>query len=895
MFFLEKLNVPVKSHSSVISMEQLVKLREFSENKNKGKFSAITDEFNRMEKERKRRAKARKDAAAAQDQQVDEQKEVKKEEIKVEIKQEVKVEVKEEVKQEAKQEVKEEVKEVKKEVTVEKIEPKKEEIRREEPVSRIPEQPRVIHPRPKPEVTRVELIPREERDKSQRPQKPQRPQPRPPQQEARKDRPDRPEKRKEKEHHKPGKGPRPDQPPREDRKEKPHRDRPEAKKPDERPPKKFDKKPFPPKPGKRTHEAGPPRDQKGDNRGKQVTDFKKKKKKPRERDDRRMPQGMERQKAAPKPPPPKPKVKVYNTPELIQIPDFITLKELAEKLNLKLKDIEERMGLLKKEYATNQILELQQITEICEEFKVEVDMVPYEDSVFFNHIEKSGTKPVTRASVVTVMGHVDHGKTTLLDTLRNTRVAAREAGGITQKIGAYKLTTGKNEIIFVDTPGHEAFTNIRARGAKVTDIVILVVAANDGVQPQTVEAINHARAAEVPIIVAINKIDLPGADPNRVKQDLTKHNLVVEDWGGDVVSVEISAKHNENLDALLEMVILSADMLELTAFKKIPARGTIIESRLDPKLGPLGTVLIQHGDINKGDFFICGNHVGKIKSIFDDMGKVPKNVEPPLPVEIMGFESVPEAGELFQVVDDVDKARKVIDMRIQRGRDAKQEEVMADKKLSLQNLFERMEETKTKDFPIIMKTDNYSSSEVLESILLKQSSDKIKITIVHQGIGNINEGDILLSSTSGAIILGFNVKAPTKIISQAKHKQIEIKLYNVIYHLIEDIEKAIKGEIEPEYIETKIGMVEVLQTFKISKLGLIAGCIVREGKITNKSRLKVLRKDDLVFEGEVETLRRVKNEVAEVNAGTECGIKIKNFNSIEVGDMLEVNELKVKE
>jgi translation initiation factor IF-2 len=597
----------------------------------------------------------------------------------------------------------------------------------------------------------------------------------------------------------------------------------------------------------------------------------------------------------PAPEPPKPKVRTYNLPELIQIPDFISLKELTEKLNIKLKDIEERMKGSNKEYVTNQILDVEEVKAICAEFKVEVDIIPFEDAVFYGHIEKSKAQLTPRAPVVTVMGHVDHGKTTLLDTLRHTRVAEREAGGITQKIGAYKLTYNNTDIIFLDTPGHEAFTNIRARGAKVTDIVILIVAANDGVKPQTIEAINHAKAAGVPIIVAINKIDLPGADPTKVKQELSRYGIVVEDWGGDVVSVEISAKLNKNLDALLEMVILVSEMLEIKAYKNISARGTIIESRLDPKLGPLGTVLLQHGTVNRGDFFICGESVGKIKSIFDDQGKVLNSAEVPLPIEIMGFENVPEAGERFQVVDDVEKVRKVIDMRKLREKEARKEESISDKKLSLQNLFDRLEENKTKVFPLIIKADNFSSAEVLENILLKQSQEGLKINIMHKGIGNITEGDILLASTSGSIILGFNVKAPQKILGLAKREQIEIKLYNVIYHLIEDIARAIKGEMAPEYIETKIGSVEVLQVFKISKLGNIAGCLVKEGKVTNKSKLKVFRDNDFVFEGEVETLRRIKNEASEVNAGTECGIRIKNFNGIEIGDTLEAYEVKIKE
>jgi translation initiation factor IF-2 len=493
------------------------------------------------------------------------------------------------------------------------------------------------------------------------------------------------------------------------------------------------------------------------------------------------------------------------------------------------------------------------------------------------------------------MGHVDHGKTTLLDTLRKTRVAAKESGGITQKIGAYKLTFNKNEVVFIDTPGHEAFTNIRARGAEVTDIVILVVAADDGVKPQTIEAINHAKSADVPMIVAINKIDKDGADPNKVKQELTKYDVLVEDWGGDIVCVEISAKENKNLESLLEMVVLVSEMQELKAYDTIPASGVILESRLDPQLGPIGTVLIQHGIVKKGDHFICGNSVGKVKTLFDDWGKPQSRSQVLAPVEIMGFGDVPEAGDRFQVVDDIERAKKVIDIRKLEEKEEKKDGAPNDGKFSIQNFFNQLEANKVKVFPLIVKSDNYGSGEVLESVLMKQSQEKLRVNIVAKGIGNINDSDILLAATAEAIVIGFNVKVSQNTLSLAKKKGVEIKLYNVIYHLIEDMEKAIKGEIEPEYVESWIGSVEVLQKFKISRIGVIAGCLVKEGKVTNKSKLKVMRNEDLVFEGEIETLKRIKDEVAEVKAGTECGIRVKNFNDIMVGDILQAYELTIKE
>lgn len=582
-------------------------------------------------------------------------------------------------------------------------------------------------------------------------------------------------------------------------------------------------------------------------------------------------------------------------PEIIQVSNFLTLKELADILGVKMKYLTERLRSMNKDYMSNQIMEIEDVQVLCQELGVEVDVVSFEDYVFYNNIEKYKDELKPRSAIVTVMGHVDHGKTTLLDTLRKTRVAEKEAGGITQTIGAYRVRVNNNDIVFIDTPGHKAFTNLRARGAKVTDIVILVVAANDGVQPQTIEAINHAKAANVPMIVAINKIDLPGANSDKVKEELARHNIIVEDWGGDVVSVEISAKKNINIDSLLEMISLVAEMQELKAYKNIPARGTIIESRLDPRLGPVATVLIQHGKLKVGQYFICGNAIGKVKSILDDTGKFLKEGVAPVPVEIMGFEEVPESGDIFQIVEDFEKAKKVIEMRKIKLKERKSEEIQEEKRISLHNLFKNIEQNKIKSFPVIIKTDNFGSGEVLEKVLLNQSNEKIKIEIIHKGIGNISETDVLLASTANAIIIGFNVKIPQKIISVAKRENVEVKLYSVIYHLIDDIEKALKGEIEPEYIEELIGKVEVLQKFKISKLGVVAGCIVREGKVTNKSLLKVYRGNDLLFEGSIENLKRVKDDVSEVRAGTECGIKVKNFNDIEVGDIFEVYEKKIKE
>lgn len=773
MFFLEKNSIPVKSHSSAISMEQLELLRDFSQNLDK--FDGLVKEFN--------------DFASGKKKKEDKKAEVNKEPEIKETKKPEKVKKEEEVKEE--EEIKEE-KTIKPEIK----KPEEKELKKAK-----------IEPELKKEVVKIVEEVKEERKAPV------------------------------------------------EKKEVIIKAEPIFKKHIPKPKMSRNRQGFHSKPGKRfVPEKG--------------KEFKK----------------IERKEAD-----------LSNVPELIQTSDFITLKELGEKLNIKLKDIEDRMKSYGKEYLPNQFLDEDEIRSICKEFKVEVDIVGFEESIFSNFILKNKSELSNRPPIVTVMGHVDHGKTTLLDTLRKTRIVDGEAGGITQSIGAYRLQTKSGEVIFIDTPGHEAFTNLRARGAKVTDIVILVVAANDGVKPQTIEAINHARAANVPIIVAINKIDLDGADPNKVKQELTTQNLVVEDWGGDVVSVDISAKMDQNLNSLLEMLDLVSEMQELKAYTGVPGWGTIIESRLDPKLGPMGTVLIQQGEIRRGDYFICGNATGKIRSIFDDTGKTLNEAKSPWPVSIMGFEVVPEAGERFQIVDNIVKAKKVIELRKHVKKETRRDEIEAEKKLSLENLFQKLDEKKIKEFPIILKTDNFGSGEILEEILLKMGHKNLKINLVHKSIGNISDSDILLASTSGAIILGFNVKAPQKTLVAAKREKVEIKLYNVIYHLMEELDKAIKGEIDPVFIESKIGEIEVLQKFKISKLGIIAGCIVKEGKVTNKSRLKVLRNDDLVFEGEIETLKRIKDEVKEVKAGTECGVKVKNFNSIEIGDIIESYELKQQE
>jgi translation initiation factor IF-2 len=781
MFFLEKKKMAVKSHSSVISLDQLELLREFAANPDK--FSDIIEAFNKPEGKTKKTAPVPEPAP-----------------VKEPIKKEAK-------KEEKKKEEKAAKGPVEKKTAKPKIETKEREVSKQEPE------------RPVKKDEKVEL---KAEPKPKKPAEKPMPEKKPPMRE-----PERPEPPKK-------------EPVAEPKKKVQAKEAPEIKK---------TVPPPPPRPEVREKPSVEP----------EVKE--------------------------------KPKVEgEWKAPESIQLPDFISVKELAEKLNCKLRFLEEKLAQLKMTYQGNDFMLKDDIEKICLTLHAKAEIIPFEDYIFNNDISRRHAQLHPRPPVVTVMGHVDHGKTTLLDTLRKTHVAEQEAGGITQKIGAYKLKTGEGSIIFIDTPGHEAFTNLRARGAKVTDIVVLVVAANDGVQPQTVEAIQHALAAKVPLIIAINKIDIAGASPEKIRQELAKHNVLVEEWGGDVVAVEISAKLNRNLGSLLEMINLVAQLQELKAYREIPARGTIVESRLDPQLGPIGTVLIQHGRLEKGDFFICGTTVGKIKSIFDDSSKVVSSASVPDPVEIMGFEDVPEAGDMFQLVDSLEKAQKVAELRRIHQKNTRSKDIWAEKKLSFQNLFQMVEQNKIQVFPILIKADSYGSQEVMEQLLARQNQEKLKIEIVSKGIGNITEGDILLASTANAVVLGFNVKAPQKIIALAKKESVEIKLYSVIYHLIEEITKAIQGKIAPEYRDTLIGKAQILQKFKISKVGNVAGCLVTEGKVTRKSKVKVLRGSDLVFEGEILSLKRIKDEVSEVRAGTECGIRIKNFNDIEPNDTIEFYE-----
>ncbi len=483
------------------------------------------------------------------------------------------------------------------------------------------------------------------------------------------------------------------------------------------------------------------------------------------------------------------------------------------------------------------------------------------------------------------MGHVDHGKTSLLDAIRQTEVAAGEAGGITQHIGASVVTVHGRHVVFVDTPGHEAFTRMRARGAKVTDIVVLVVAADDGIMPQTVEAIDHAKAAGVPIIVAINKIDKPEAQVERLKRQLADRGLMPEEWGGDTVVVEVSAKMKKNLDKLLEMILLVADLRELRANPSAPASGTVLESRVDRGRGPVATVLVQNGTLHTGDVFIVGSVYGKVRALFDEHGATVKEAEPSMPVEVLGLQGVPSAGDHFQVADEA-KARHIVDYRQGKLREASLAR-SAGARITLDQLHEQLQSGEAKELPIIIKADVQGSVEVLSELLPKLSSDQVKLKIIHASVGAVTESDVLLASASGAIIFAFNVRPDRKAADLAQRENVEIRPHSVIYEVSDEIKRAMAGLLDPVFKETHLGRAEVRDTFRIKGLGMIAGCYVVEGIIKRDGEVRVVRDGTVVFTGRIASLRRFKDDASEVRTGFECGVGITNFNDLKAGDILE--------
>jgi translation initiation factor IF-2 len=569
----------------------------------------------------------------------------------------------------------------------------------------------------------------------------------------------------------------------------------------------------------------------------------------------------------------------------ITISEGITLKELSEKLDIKAAAIIAKLvdrGI----FATiNQTLDVTLATEIARDFGASTSTVSYEEEAMQAVEEAEETKDlVRRAPVVTIMGHVDHGKTSLLDAIREANVAAREAGGITQHIGAYSVEMNGRKIVFIDTPGHEAFTRMRARGAKVTDIVVLVVAADDGVMPQTLEAVDHAKAAGVPIIVAINKIDKPDAQPERIKQQLSDRGLLAEDWGGDTVMVPVSAKTHEKLDLLLEMILLVADMLDLKANPHRPATGTVLEAQLDRGRGPVATVLVRNGTLAVGDFFICGAVFGKVRAMISDRGAQVRKAEPATPVEVLGLGSLPEVGDDFQVVTDTAKAQQIVKFRDLKEREA----AMAKSgRLTLDQLHKQMEAGEIKELPIILKADVGGSAEVLSETLQKLSNEKVKVHVIRSGVGAINESDVLLASASNAVIIGFNVRPERAASTLAEQEKVDIRLHTIIYNLTDEIKAAMSGLLEPVFREVYKGKAEVRETFRISKVGNVAGCVVQDGVIPSRSEVRLLRDNVVVYTGKVASLRRFKDDVSEVKSGQECGITLENFSDVKQGDVIE--------
>ncbi len=572
-------------------------------------------------------------------------------------------------------------------------------------------------------------------------------------------------------------------------------------------------------------------------------------------------------------------------PKTVEITEGDTLKELSEKLKVKAYQLEESLRKDGLYIHTNDRIDSTLAHEIGRILKIGVEFRSFEESL--EELHGKGKEYVERAPIVTVMGHVDHGKTTLLDYIRRTRVAEKEYGGITQHIGAYKIKVKDKYITFVDTPGHEAFTKLRARGAQVTDLVVLVVAADDGVMPQTIEAINHAKAAGVQILVAINKIDKPGADPMKVKQQLSEKGLLVEEWGGDTVAVEISAKTGKGIDELLEMIALMGELMELKSPVDVPAQGTIIISKLDPKRGPIVTAIIQKGILRVRDSFVAGTTWGKVRGLFDVFGKPIKEAGPADPVEIMGFEDVPQEGDKLFVVKDVERAISIVNMR---KKAIEERAKKFERKITLESLFKELEGKEEKDLRLIIKADVIGSLEALKDSIKRLSTDEVKIRILHSGTGPINESDILLSAASDAIVIGFNIKAEKKALEVSQSEKVQVRIYRVIYELLEDIKKALQGMLEPKYEENIIGKAECRNIFTVTKVGAVAGCLVVEGKIRKDSRVRVIRGNETMYDGKISSLKHYKDDVEEVKVGSECGIRIEGFNDVKKGDIIEAYE-----
>jgi translation initiation factor IF-2 len=578
----------------------------------------------------------------------------------------------------------------------------------------------------------------------------------------------------------------------------------------------------------------------------------------------------------------------------IRISDVITVGELAKRMGVKANDLIKELMAQGQMVTINHPLDYESAAILAAEFQYEVENVAFDEETILAHadIELDKEKPELlkpRPPVVTIMGHVDHGKTSLLDAIREANVTEGEAGGITQHIGAYDVDLDGRKITFLDTPGHEAFTSMRARGAQVTDIVILVVAADDGVMPQTKEAINHSKAAGVPIIVAVNKIDKPGANPDRVKQELAELDLLPEDWGGETIFVEVSAKEHTNIDQLLEMVLLQAEVMELKADPEKRAQGTVVEARLDKGRGPVSTVLVQHGTLHIGDPLVAGLHYGRVRSMTDDRGRTVKEAGPSVPVEVTGLSGVPSAGDSFHSLEDEKTAKDVVQHRQQKSREA---ELAKSSKISLDQLYARLQEGDVKELKIIIKADVQGSVEAVADSLSKLSTDACRLLVTHSGVGGISETDISLATASDAIVLGFNVRPAPKAAAMAELEGVDIRLYSVIYDAVNDIKSAMEGLLEPTLVEEDLGRAEVREIFHVTKVGTIAGCYVTSGKILRNASARLLRDDVVIWTGKLDSLRRFKDDVKEVATGYECGIGLENYNDIKPGDVIEAFEVK---
>lgn len=569
---------------------------------------------------------------------------------------------------------------------------------------------------------------------------------------------------------------------------------------------------------------------------------------------------------------------------VIKISEFITVADIAHRMGIKSSEVIKKligMGLMA---TVNQALDIDTATLIATDFGFEVETVALEMDTILDQDEMKEEELKPRPPVVTIMGHVDHGKTTLLDSIRQTDVTTGESGGITQHIGAYDVRLDNGDVVFLDTPGHEAFTAMRSRGAQITDIVVLVVAADDGVMPQTVEAIDHARAAEVPIIVAVNKVDKPEANPDKIKQELSKHELVPEDWGGDIIFCEVSAKARTGIKELLEIILLQAEMMELKAAPERHARGAIVEAKLDKGRGPVATVLVQNGTLRLGDNFVTGVHSGKVRGLFDDKGKKVKEAGPSIPVEVVGLSGVPEAGDDFVVLAEERLAKQISLQRTEKTRDT---ELAKSSKVTLDQLFDRIQAGEFSELNIVLKADVHGSIEAITESLHKLSTDKVKINVIHSGVGGITESDVLLASASNAIVIGFHVRPSIQATRLAEAEKVEIDTYNIIYDVVNDVRSAMEGMLSPVIKEVYLGRAEIRETYNVSKVGTIAGCYVVDGKIVRNAEIRILRDNVVVFEGKLASLKRFADDAKEVQSNYECGMSIENFNDIKVGDVVE--------